>query len=87
MDTLTATIKVGADVDVKVAATCADATSAAELSGGLKTAIGSARLALTQGGAKPAQELLDLIDITPKVDGSSVTIQKTIKVAGMAAAK
>ncbi len=92
VDALSATIKIAADVDVSATATCADAKAAAAVSDGLKAQIAAARQALTAtptppGTAppKPPQELLDLLDVTPQVNGSSVTVQKTIKTPALIA--
>lgn len=78
VDGVSATIKVGSDVDVSVTALCQDATAAGELSGGLKTAITNAK---QQYGSKLPPELADLLNMEPQVSGSNVTIAKTIKVA------
>ena len=82
VDGLSASIKVGSDVDVTVVALCQDATAAGELSGGLKTAISSGKQAF---GGKAPPELADLMNIEPQVSGSNVTISKTIKVAPLIA--
>ena len=79
VDGLSVSIKIATDVDVNVTALCKDAASAAELSGGvntlLKAAAGSPQI------AKAPAELKDLMNLSPQVSGSNVTIQKTIKVA------
>ena len=78
MNGLSATIKIGSDVDVNVTALCQDGTAAGELSGQLKLAIGEGK---KQFGGKLPPELADLVNIEPQVSGSNVTISKTIKVA------
>ena len=92
VDGLSVTVKIDKDVDVNLTAMCPDAASAAELSGGLKTAIGGFREQLKNpkppfAGAptpKPAPpEVLDLLDVTPQVSGSNVTVAKTVKVAAL----
>ncbi len=74
---LSASIKIGSDVDVNVTALCQDGTAAGELSGKLKLAIVEGK---KQFGKLPP-ELADLVNIEPQVSGSNVTISKTIKVA------
>ena len=79
VDGLSVSIKIASDVDVNVTAMCKDSAAAGELSGGINTLLKAG--AGTQQMAKAPAELKDLMNLSPQVSGSNVTIQKTIKVA------
>ncbi|HVS39568.1 MAG TPA: hypothetical protein VMS17_28685, partial [Gemmataceae bacterium] len=84
VDALSATIKVGSDVDVNVTAMCKDNQAATDLSGGINTLIKAGTNSPAMASMDPA--LKDLMNITAQANGSNVTIAKTIKVSPLLAA-
>ena len=90
VNALSLTVKIAADVEVSLTATCPDAKAAAAVSGHLKEAFADSRgdlartpSSLWKGAGEPPQELIDLLDVTPHVSESTVNVQKTIRTTAL----